>query len=167
MKILLMLVSLYMQDAGVSHSFSEDDLVCATLNTWHEARGEDELGRLYVGQTVRNRLLRDEYPDTICGVVYAKGAFEWTEDNVPDSPHITSIEQVELMIDTIRITASALDGKHDGVIMGATDYFAHKQVTPCWEPSFEKRFVYGNHTWMFDRNEKTPCWDRLKLAQNP
>ena len=48
----------------------EDELHCLAKNVYHEARGESKAGKLAVAHVTLNRVHSDEFPDTVCGVVY-------------------------------------------------------------------------------------------------
>ena len=51
---------------------------CLAENIYHEARGESFKGKLAVAVVTLNRTKKEEYPRSICGVVYQKGQFSWT-----------------------------------------------------------------------------------------
>jgi spore germination cell wall hydrolase CwlJ-like protein len=51
---------------------------CLAENIYHEARGESFKGKLAVAVVTLNRTKKEEYPSSICGVVYQKGQFSWT-----------------------------------------------------------------------------------------
>lgn len=48
------------------------ELRCLAKAIYHESRGESVTGQMAVGQVVLNRVNHDDYPDSICGVVYQK-----------------------------------------------------------------------------------------------
>ncbi len=54
------------------------DTYCLAKNIYHEARGEDLLGRLAVAQVTLNRTNHKNYPGDICGVVMQRAQFSWT-----------------------------------------------------------------------------------------
>ncbi len=56
--------------AGAKGGISEADLQCLAKAIYFEARGESEKGQLAVGRVILNRVESEEYPDTICDVVY-------------------------------------------------------------------------------------------------
>lgn len=53
-------------------------LECLVKNTYYEARGESVEGQIAVAQVVLNRVDHDDYPKTICKVVYQHKQFNWT-----------------------------------------------------------------------------------------
>ena len=48
---------------------------CLSKAVYHEARGEDVVGRLAVANVVLNRVDSSKYPNTICEVVYQNAQF--------------------------------------------------------------------------------------------
>lgn len=50
--------------------FSETDRACLATAIYHEARGETADGQIAVAQVVLNRAASDQWPSTICDVVY-------------------------------------------------------------------------------------------------
>ena len=58
--------------------YSNRDLDCMARNIYFEARGESDRGMIMVAEVTLNRLDHKKFPQTICGVIYQKGAFQWT-----------------------------------------------------------------------------------------
>lgn len=50
---------------------------CLAETIYHEARGESFEGQRAVAAVVLNRTLDDNFPDTICKVVYQRNQFSW------------------------------------------------------------------------------------------
>lgn len=57
---------------------SAKEVKCLALNIYYEGRGEPYQGRLAIANATINRLRYDDYPKTICEVVYQPGQFSWT-----------------------------------------------------------------------------------------
>lgn len=55
-----------------------DQLECLSEAIYHEARGEDYHGQLYVGFVIKNRVMSDDFRDTYCDVIYAPSQFSYT-----------------------------------------------------------------------------------------
>ena len=51
---------------------------CLAMNIYHEARGERMEGQIAVAQVTLNRAAHEEWPSTICDVVYQPKQFSWT-----------------------------------------------------------------------------------------
>lgn len=56
---------------------SNDD-ICLSNVVYHEARSEPIIAQLAVARVTINRLHHNEYPDTICKVVWQKNQYTWT-----------------------------------------------------------------------------------------
>lgn len=57
------------------------EIRCLALNIYFEGRGEPYKGRLAIANVTINRLQYEDYPRTICQVVYQPGQFTWTANN--------------------------------------------------------------------------------------
>jgi len=57
---------------------TEQTVECLAKNIYFEARGQSVKGQMAVGFVTINRAKATRYPDTICGVVYQKKQFSWT-----------------------------------------------------------------------------------------
>lgn len=63
------------QEALNAANVSEEDLELLASIIYCEAKGEPYIGKVAVGNVVLNRVKSSRYPDTIKGVIYAKGQF--------------------------------------------------------------------------------------------
>tara|TARA_R110000803_G_scaffold78073_2_gene143074 strand:+ start:4409 stop:4954 length:546 start_codon:yes stop_codon:yes gene_type:complete len=65
-------------------AIGESDRVCLAQNIYFESANQPEVGRMAVAQVVINRVYDDQFPDSICGVVYQSYTREnWKGDIVP------------------------------------------------------------------------------------
>lgn len=118
------------------------ELLCVSLNIFHEARGEIAAGRLAVGLVTRNRADRDG--DTLCRVVFAPHQFEWT-----------SRAAASLLPKDAEAWARAQDEACDVVLDnlkdftgGATHFYAPKVVQPVWAHRARKAQQIGSHRFL-------------------
>jgi spore germination cell wall hydrolase CwlJ-like protein len=81
-----------------ARNLSEDDLFCMVQNVYFEARGEDALGQAAIAHVTLNRVRSPAYPDSVCGVVWQKGQFSWTEDRKSD--RMTDLDAIGKAVDT-------------------------------------------------------------------
>ena len=68
-----------------------NELMCLARNIYFEARGEPEAGQFLIGFITMNRVRDTRWKDTICGVVYQPGQFEWTEDAHSNIPYKSEV----------------------------------------------------------------------------
>lgn len=73
---------------------AEDKELLARL-IWQEARGETLEGQQACAEVILNRLVADNFPDTMRGVVYAEGQFPDTDKLKDATPTQTQYEAVE------------------------------------------------------------------------
>ena len=82
--VLINLLPKNVEAASDSSSTSDLQLMARAING--EARGEPYEGQVAVGAVILNRVKSSQFPNTIAGVIYEKGAFTAVSDgqiNVP------------------------------------------------------------------------------------
>lgn len=161
MNILSFLIATYLSVTLDISSVNSKDLECMVQNIYHESRGEDTVGHIHVAQTVRNRIRFGGYGNDACSVIWSPGQFSWTFDRLPDAVVINDVKDAEFISEIINISALALSGAFDGIMDGATHYYAHNKVTPCFKDAYDDFLIIGNHTWGLSPNSKTPCYDQM------
>jgi len=62
---------------------------------WLECRGESHEGQQAVAEVILNRLAADNFPETLKGIIYAKGQFPCTEHMDEATPTQTQYEAIE------------------------------------------------------------------------
>jgi N-acetylmuramoyl-L-alanine amidase len=143
--IIIALVIICMQGKPreqVSRDLSENDLFCMVQNVYHEARGESLIGQAAVAYVTLNRVRSPAYPDSVCGVVWQKGQFSWTEDGRSD--RMTDLDAIGKAVD---IALAASRGKIKDPTGGALHFYAHDKVKPYWS-SAGYRLIVGEHTFV-------------------
>lgn len=129
------------QKRPVPKSSTLDDS-CLAANIYHEARGEGEEGMKYVAMVTMNRVAENQWPDSICEVVYQPYQFSWTI-----SGEATIDDQIAYA-QSYEIAKKAIAGEIEDVSNGATHYFAHNKIdAPDWTAKFVEVAVLGNHTF--------------------
>ena len=91
---------------GLPGELDMKEAKCLADNVYFEAKGQPAIGQSAVAHVTLNRVGRDDYPDTICGVVWQKACakrnadvkkfarrgctaqFTWTWDGKPDKIYI-------------------------------------------------------------------------------
>lgn len=54
------------------------EVLCLAKNIYFESRGESLAGKLAVAKVTLNRTKHEDFPGTVCKVVYQPGQFSWT-----------------------------------------------------------------------------------------
>jgi N-acetylmuramoyl-L-alanine amidase len=125
-----------------STDLSKADLFCMVQNVYHEARDQSLLGQAAVAHVTLNRVRAPAYPDSVCGVVWQRGQFSWTEDGRSD--RMTDLDAIGTAVD---IALAASRGKIKDPTGGALHYYAHDKVKPHWS-SRGYRLIVGEHTFV-------------------
>ena len=119
---------------------TEAALICLTLNTYHEARGESITGQYAVVHVVRNRAKYN--PENVCKVVFAPYQFSWTI-TVPG-------ENYAVFNRLLHITKLAWESPAD-ITHGATHYHVRPGcpggVRPYWTAKMKVTVRIGCHIY--------------------
>lgn len=123
-----------------------DALLCLALTVYFEAGNQSLLGQVAVAQVVMQRVEDEEFPNTVCGVVFEGGEFRryqcqfsWWCDGKSDTP----ID--EEAADKAVIVADAVmnGGVRHVDLLGVTHYHAD-YVNPRWT-NVVRVLTIGNH----------------------
>lgn len=126
---------------------------CLSLNLYHEARGDSELGQKAVGWVTLNRVHSERYPNTVCDVVYQghydssgnpirnKCQFSWWCDGRSDTPR-----DQEAWAQSQQVAHEVMQtyGLAEDFTSGATMYHA-SYVNPYWASSYERTVRIDTH----------------------
>ncbi len=117
-------------------SDEERDLYLLASVIHGEARGEPYEGQVAVGAVVLNRVASEDFPDTIEGVIYQRGAFDAVEDGqISLTPNETAY----------RAARDALNGWDP--TNGALYYWNPVTATSRWIWTIPITTVIGNHVF--------------------
>jgi spore germination cell wall hydrolase CwlJ-like protein len=132
----LLVIPQAINSAQVPRSWTyNNETICLAKNIYHEARGESLRGKLAVAKVTLNRVASGKFRSTICGVVYQRGQFSWTNSKYKpildkqawtDSLHIAKL----VMLNPELSTTPAM-------------YYHNLKVKPRWR--LERTDKIGNH----------------------
>lgn len=112
---------------------------CMTEALYHEARGEPYSGMIKVGAVIKNRMLDDRFPNTICGVVNQPYQFSYVNE-------LDDLAMYEK--DASERAASAaysiLTSGNES-LFGNELYFHATWLTPYWADAMIATVEIGNH----------------------
>lgn len=140
-----MLVLLPSPGKAISVDALSDDLRCLALTVYWEARSLSPRGHRSVAHVALNRVASDEFPESVCQVVYQGGEirhqcqFSWWCDGKADAP--TNPEAWREAVSTAR---NALEGETDDPTGGAL-YFYSENVRPSWAARFSRTTKIDGH----------------------
>ena len=127
-----------------------DEVGCLAEAIYFEARGEDIIGMIAVGQVIINRVNDERFDDTICSVVHAGHYYEnypirnrcqfsyWCDGKPERYGDIKAFEMVMIA------TQSILDNIRIEGLDYATHYHA-SHITPYWSQAFKRVRQIGGH----------------------
>ena len=116
------------------------ELLCLAKNIYYEAGGEPLQGRIAVAQVTLNRVThRTEFQANICGVVYAKDQFSWTQERHREP-------RGEAWLEAQAIARAVVQGTAHLPKFRAL-YFHNQTVKPRWSRTKELVARIGNHTF--------------------
>jgi spore germination cell wall hydrolase CwlJ-like protein len=164
--LLILLPFLIIPSITTSADEESPEFICLVENIYFESKGESMRGKIAVGVVTLNRLKDPRYPKTICEVVKQgpvreswktrqdstlaadqrlynpirhRCQFSWWCDGYKER-----IKYDENWIDSVRAAKSALTGKYDDLVDGATHYHA-VYVTPEWANRLRFIVQIDNH----------------------
>lgn len=119
---------------------------CMAKNIYFESRGEVIQGQIAVAHVTVNRVKHENWPDTICEVVYQDKQFSWTHQIEDQTPKDERLWEQALII-----ARDVMIGNTDDPSKGAVFYHAN-WVNPSWskEKSLKVSKIIGAHifyTW--------------------
>lgn len=133
------LLSLLLILAPVLGTTADKEIHCLAKNVYYESKGEPYKGQLAVALVTLNRVDHENYPKSICGVVYQKHQFSWTKQRV--SPIRTDSEQWK------QAKTAAIQAIMDRDILGTfkATHFHNTSVNPKWK--LRKVAKISNHVF--------------------
>lgn len=114
------------------------DLECLSINVYYESRGEQLVGQFAVAEVTMNRVASREFPNSVCGVVYQRGAFSWTFENSLPVPYGYEWRRAQA------VAGSVYDNLEAPLVNGALFYHA-THVSPDWAATRRQVALIGGH----------------------
>ena len=142
-------------------TLDEKQLDCLALNVYHESRSERVEGQIAVAQVTLNRVAHNEWPSTICEVVYQglryqdgqmkrnKCQFSWYCDGKSDripSTQMHNFENAQDIAYAMLLEYELRQTRWLGITEGATHYHA-TYVVPNWvhDRGMKRKKQIGKH----------------------
>ncbi|MBE5797321.1 MAG: spore cortex-lytic enzyme [Clostridiales bacterium] len=116
--------------------YRETELALLARLVSGEARGEPYIGQVAVAAVVLNRVRSDEFPDTVSGVIFQRGAFDAVWDGQFDMPPTDSC---------IRAARDALNGWDP--TGGCLYYYNPVTATSDWIWTRQVQLTIGRHAF--------------------
>ena len=119
---------------------------CLAQAVYFEARSESVLGQLAVAAVILNRSKAENYPSSICGVVYQGAArltgcqFSFACDDQSNLPQVDRAWETALTVTTL-----ALANESKPRIVAAATHYHADYVDPYWSKSMHRLTKIGRH----------------------
>jgi spore germination cell wall hydrolase CwlJ-like protein len=119
---------------------------CLARAVYFEARSESQLGQLAVATVILNRAKAENYPSSICGVVYQGASrpnacqFSFACDGQSDLPQTGRAWEAALAVTTL-----ALSDDEPMQSVGTATFYHADYVTPVWSKSMHRLTKIGRH----------------------
>ncbi len=121
---------------------------CLAEAIYFEARSEPEEGQAAVAQVVLNRVMHENYPDTVCGVVYQNRhrylACQFTFACEGRALRITEPDAWRV---AVQIATDVVTGKTYLDDVGAATHYHADYVRPRWARALKRMDAIGRHTF--------------------
>jgi spore germination cell wall hydrolase CwlJ-like protein len=135
---------LVVQHKQQAKQFNKLQLKCLAENIYFEARSEKDSGKKAIALVTLNRLKKNDYNHTICGIVYQK-----TKDNCQFSWVCSKnkiIDDKNSYIKCEKIAKQVMTNYHNmyDITKGATS-FHRKDISPRWVKKHRKTVTIGKH----------------------
>ncbi len=135
--------------AAVSCGRDKSPETCLLCVCWHESRGEEYDGKVAVLKTVLSRVESDEFPNTVCGVIYQPSQF--TGISRRKSIKTKNPTDEEALNDCRKAVDVAEAEGANGIL-----YFHTPGVKPGWSSKFKRCGQVDDHIF-YTSGERCPA----------
>jgi hypothetical protein len=121
---------------------------CLAEAIYFEARSEPEEGQAAVAQVVLNRVRHENYPDTVCGVVYQnRHRFLACQFTFACEGRSLRINEPDAWRVAVEIASDVVSGKIYLDDVGAATHYHADYVRPRWARHLKRMDTIGRHTF--------------------
>lgn len=124
----------------------QKDLICASLNVYHEARGSSIPNRIGVAWVVKNRM--NIKKQSACDIVYARNAprgqaqFSWTTRKHSKQLEKSSWLEAQEISFKVLFSSTSVDPTK-----GST-HFHELRIQPVWSNNSTHKIILGSHVFV-------------------
>jgi N-acetylmuramoyl-L-alanine amidase len=115
-----------------------ESILCLAEALYFEARSEPLDAQLLVAEVIYNRVESEEFPNTICEVVYQKNQFSWSK-NPPE------VKEKELYLELVTLAGEVYWGYTE--LPGTEALYFHSGSRKGFFKTRELIGRYGEHTF--------------------
>ena len=137
LKRVIIIIAIVLAPVTICHPVDKE-VTCLARNIYHESRSEPIKGQIAVALVTLNRTKHEDYPSTICGVVYDKGQFSWTSGP-------KRIMEKAAWKSAVQLAEAVLEGNITLPNFNAL-YFHNVSIRPKWKTQVRPQRI-GNHVF--------------------
>jgi spore germination cell wall hydrolase CwlJ-like protein len=126
------------RDAAHDRPDQASELDCLARNVYYESRGEPMVGQYAVAEVTMNRVESSMFPDSVCLVVNARGAFSWTNGEGLEEPYGFEWWRAQAV-------ARSVYGNHASPYVGDALFYHATYVSPRWARTRDQVALIGHH----------------------
>jgi spore germination cell wall hydrolase CwlJ-like protein len=126
------------RDAAHDRPDQASELDCLARNVYYESRGEPMVGQYAVAEVTMNRVASAMFPDSVCLVVNARGAFSWTSGEGLEEPYGFEWWRAQAV-------ARSVYGNHASPYVGDALFYHATYVSPRWARTRDQVALIGHH----------------------
>lgn len=136
-------IALATVDAGIDGK----QLKCLQENIYFEARNQDTVGQFMVALVTTSRMMRENYPDTLCAVTFQKMQFSWA-NNGRLKPNLNNYLEKKAWDHAGMVANFMIDSGIANYVNDVTHYHTTK-VNPKWSksPKLKPVLTIGDHVF--------------------
>jgi spore germination cell wall hydrolase CwlJ-like protein len=114
-----------------------ESILCLALALYHEARSETIDAQLLVAEVIMNRVKHEDFPATICEVVYQPKQFAWSDKDLPITEAV--------FLDSVTMAGEVYWGYTE--LPGTKALFFHSGPRKGFFKTRKRIGRYGEHTF--------------------
>jgi len=113
-------------------------VVCLAQALYYEARSEPLDGQLLVAEVVLNRVKHEDFPDTVCEVIYDADQFSWSSN----PPAMSETKELE---NALKLAESIYKGETE--LLGSSALYFHSGPREGFFTTRNFLGKYGEHSF--------------------
>lgn len=138
----LVVCLILMAMVNATHAYDKADVHIMAEAIYFEARDQERVGQYAVGCTIKSRVEKKHWPDTVAGVVYQHLQFSYFWDGLPEV-----IGERNAYNFAHEIAEDVLSTDVCYAFGGADHYINHKLSSKTWYKSMRKVAVLQDHAF--------------------
>jgi len=155
-KILISLIVAFVGQSVLAETLActqrQSSFNCLVCNCFYETRGEPKVGKIAVAKTVLSRVASDEFPDSICAVVFQPSQFSWVSDSNTNTINVKKPEDILALKECKEASNIAMDEGANGLLY----FYNPRKASPAWARRMTNCGRAGEHVFMVPRGTTCP-----------